>query len=70
MFEAEVEWSCPENFPNLSGYKYVAIDLETRDPNLKNQVQVRFTMMERLLVLRLQLKVGPHTIQSDTVKGI
>ena len=35
MFEAEVEWSCPENFPNLSGYKYVAIDLETRDPNLK-----------------------------------
>ena len=35
MFEAEVEWSCPENFPNLSGYKYIAIDLETRDPNLK-----------------------------------
>ena len=35
MFQAQTEWICPENFPDLSGYQYVAIDLETRDPNLK-----------------------------------
>jgi DNA polymerase I-like protein with 3'-5' exonuclease and polymerase domains len=35
MFEAQKEWICPENFPDLKGYKYVAIDLETKDPDLK-----------------------------------
>ena len=37
MFEAEREWVCPENFPDLSGYKYIAIDLETYDPDLKKK---------------------------------
>ena len=35
MFEAATEWSAPENYPDLKGYKYIAIDLETKDPNLK-----------------------------------
>jgi DNA polymerase I-like protein with 3'-5' exonuclease and polymerase domains len=35
LFQAQTEWICPENFPDLSGYQYVSIDLETRDPNLK-----------------------------------
>jgi DNA polymerase I-like protein with 3'-5' exonuclease and polymerase domains len=33
--EAQKEWICPESFPDLKGYKYIAIDLETRDPDLK-----------------------------------
>ena len=37
IFEAQTEWNCPESFPDLSGYKYIAIDLETRDPNLKSR---------------------------------
>jgi DNA polymerase I-like protein with 3'-5' exonuclease and polymerase domains len=37
LFQAQTEWICPENFPDLSGYQYVAIDLETRDPNLKTR---------------------------------
>ena len=37
MFEAATEWTCPETFPDLSKYNYVAIDLETRDPNLKTR---------------------------------
>ena len=37
MFEAQKEWTCPENFPNLKDAKYIAIDLETRDPNLKSR---------------------------------
>ena len=36
MYEAEKEWICPENFPNLKGYSHVAIDLETKDPELKS----------------------------------
>jgi len=35
MFEAATEWSAPENYPDLKGHKYIAIDLETKDPNLK-----------------------------------
>jgi DNA polymerase I-like protein with 3'-5' exonuclease and polymerase domains len=37
MFNAATEWTCPETFPDLSKYDYVAIDLETRDPNLKSR---------------------------------
>src|SRR5210317_648055 len=37
MFEAQKEWTCPENFPDLSDAKYIAIDLETKDPNLKSR---------------------------------
>jgi DNA polymerase I-like protein with 3'-5' exonuclease and polymerase domains len=37
MFEASTEWSAPENYPDLKGYKYIAIDLETKDPNLKTR---------------------------------
>ena len=36
MFEAQKEWICPENFPSLKGYSHVAIDLETKDPDLKS----------------------------------
>ena len=37
MFEAQTEWIAPDNFPNLSGYKFISIDLETRDPDLKSK---------------------------------
>ena len=36
MFEAQTEWTSPESFPDLKNHKYIAIDLETRDPNLKS----------------------------------
>ena len=35
IFQAQTEWTCPETFPDLSQAKYIAIDLETKDPNLK-----------------------------------
>ena len=37
FFKAQTEWICPENFPDLSNHEYVAIDLETKDPNLKTK---------------------------------
>ena len=33
--DAAKEWVCPESFPDLNNHKYIAIDLETKDPNLK-----------------------------------
>ena len=32
MFALETEWVCPDNFPDLKGYKEICIDLETKDP--------------------------------------
>jgi hypothetical protein len=29
------DWTTPKSFPDLSNEKSIAIDLETRDPNLK-----------------------------------
>jgi len=37
MFEAQTEWISPESFPDLKDHKYIAIDLETRDPGLKSK---------------------------------
>ena len=37
MFTAQTEWDCPDSFPDLSGEKYIAIDLETKDPNLRSK---------------------------------
>ena len=37
MFTAATEWVCPEKFPDLKEQKYIAIDLETKDPNLKSK---------------------------------
>jgi len=34
MFTPETEWIPPERLPDLSGHLEIAIDLETRDPNL------------------------------------
>ena len=37
MFTAQTEWDCPGNFPDLSDAKYIAIDLETKDPDLRSK---------------------------------
>jgi len=34
LFTPETEWVPPDRLPNLSSYSEIAIDLETRDPNL------------------------------------
>jgi DNA polymerase I-like protein with 3'-5' exonuclease and polymerase domains len=35
LFTAQTEWIEPEEFPDLRSYDEIAVDLETRDPNLK-----------------------------------
>ena len=34
LFAPQVEWTPPQDFPNLSKYDEIAIDLETKDPDL------------------------------------
>ena len=34
LFKPQTEWLPPEEFPDLSNYKEIAIDLETKDPEL------------------------------------
>ena len=36
-FEAQKEWTTPSEFPDLSQYDEIAVDLETRDPDLKSK---------------------------------
>ena len=35
IFKPQTEWLPPESFPDLSEYSEIAIDLETKDPDLK-----------------------------------
>ena len=34
LFKPQTEWLPPEEFPDLSGYEEISIDLETKDPDL------------------------------------
>ena len=35
LFKAQTEWTPPTDFPDLSSYEEISIDLETKDPELK-----------------------------------
>ena len=37
IFKPQTEWLPPESFPDLSKYDEIAIDLETKDPDLKSK---------------------------------
>jgi DNA polymerase I-like protein with 3'-5' exonuclease and polymerase domains len=37
IFEAQTEWIEPEEYPDLRSYDEIAIDLETRDPDLRSK---------------------------------
>ena len=37
IFEAQKEWVEPEEFPDLRSYDEIAVDLETRDPDLRKK---------------------------------
>ena len=38
LFNPQTEWLPPEEFPDLSKYDEIAIDLETKDPNLNTRM--------------------------------
>ena len=38
LFRPQTEWIPPTDFPDLSKYDEIAIDLETKDPNLNERM--------------------------------
>ena len=38
LFKPQTEWLRPQDFPDLSKYDEIAIDLETKDPNLNKRM--------------------------------
>ncbi len=42
MILPQTEWIAPKQFPDLSKHDEIAIDLETRDPNLKTRIRIYY----------------------------
>ena len=47
LFSAKTEWCEPTSFPDLSSYDEIAIDLETKDPDLVKKRILRYTRRRR-----------------------
>ena len=45
LFSSSTEWVNPDKFPDLSNYSEIAIDLETKDPDL---IKMGWTTQDRL----------------------
>ena len=56
MFSPQTEWLPPESFPDLSKYDEVAIDLETKDPQLKTMGSGSVTGRGRIVGIALAVK--------------
>ena len=44
LFQPKSEWVPPSEFPDLSQFKQISVDLETYDPNLKIRGSVKMAM--------------------------
>ena len=56
MFSPQVEWLPPEEFKDLSGYEEIAIDLETKDPDLKTMGSGSVTGRAEIVGIALAVK--------------
>ena len=56
MFSPQVEWLPPEEFKDLSGYDEIAIDLETKDPGLKDMGSGSVTGRAQMVGIALAVK--------------
>jgi DNA polymerase I-like protein with 3'-5' exonuclease and polymerase domains len=56
MFSPQVEWLPPEEFKDLSGYDEIAIDLETKDPGLKDMGSGSVTGRAQIVGIALAVK--------------
>jgi len=56
MFSPQTEWLPPESFPDLSKYDEVAIDLETKDPQLKTMGSGSVTGRGKIVGIALAVK--------------
>ena len=56
MFSPQVEWLPPTEFKDLSGYDEIAIDLETKDPELKTMGSGSVTGKAKIVGIALAVK--------------
>ena len=56
MFKPQTEWLPPEEFKDLSSYDEIAIDLETKDPNLKTMGSGSVTGRARIVGVALAVE--------------
>ena len=47
------DWVCPNEYPDLRHAKEIAIDLETKDPNIMDMMK-RLTIIKRKIEKRLK----------------
>jgi hypothetical protein len=65
----ENDWNIPTEYPDLTGYKEVAVDLETKDPNIKTLGPAGRGTMGISSASPLQLGNTKATSQSATRTG-
>ena len=65
-FEAQTEWVKPTEFPDLRQVDEIAIDLETKDPDLIKKDLVLLLVMVKLLVLLSLQNISKDTFLLHT----
>jgi DNA polymerase I-like protein with 3'-5' exonuclease and polymerase domains len=56
IFKPQTEWVPPESFPDLSKYDEIAIDLETKDPDLKTMGSGSITGRSKIVGIALAVE--------------
>ena len=56
MFSPQTEWIPPQDFPDLSRYDEISIDLETKDPQLKTMGSGSVTGKARIVGIAVAVK--------------
>ena len=64
IYKPQTEWVPPESFPDLSKYDEIAIDLETKDPDLKNTGSGSVTGKGDIVGIAVAVKIGLDIILS------
>lgn len=70
IFKPQTEWIPPESFPDLSKYDEIAIDLETKDPELKTMGSGSVTGKGNIVGIAVAVMIGLDTILSDMKVGV
>ena len=63
MILPQTEWIAPKQFPDLSKHDEIAIDLETRDPNLKKLGSGSIIGMGEIVGIAVAVKDGKVIFQ-------
>ena len=58
LFKPTTEWVHPNHFPDLSKYDEIAIDLETKDPELKKMGPGMFREVGEIVGFAVAVKIG------------